>query len=71
MSEKWFSVYDINEAAAHVADVGYGEDMHGNTLEIVPLRWNNETGILVFDDGRDEIMVEFQADGSVKFISKR
>lgn len=71
MEKVWYSEFTIDEAAAHAADIGYGEDMYGHPLEITPRTWDPETGVLVFDDGRFMITVRFDPDGGVKFVSKR
>lgn len=68
--DSWFAAFSEHDAVAHVADIGYGEDMHGNPLELVPRFWDPKTGVLVFDDGRFHVKVQFQEDGTVEFVTK-
>lgn len=66
----WYSYFDPDDAIAYVANIGYGEDMAGHPLDLVPRWWDPETGILEFDDGRFLITVRFTPGGEVEFVRK-
>jgi len=70
LKNTWFKNLSAQSAASYIENSHWGRDIDGNFIELNVINWDPESGILKFFDGRNYISVQFQPNGTIRYLEQ-